>query len=462
MALYDIVAANRQATATGTALGQAMFSNSLRMQELQSQQALLRLQQQQAAQKLAFDLQAHNLAVQERADMTKAMAQVQAESMPFIPAPHGSEDMRLMIGPDGAPMGEPGKIPNPAYKPLDQSLLQNVLPVIAKYRPQEADNFIANTAMLPYRMAEAKRMEALAKQANDEAGPGTIQRVTGDYPNAPTVNVYVPPRGKGSNQLVGEANPEIVTQGGRQFIRNKDGTLKPLAQDANARMTAHALNAQAEKAPDLSIPNPDAPGLRMIDPARFDDFAKRAGITTKTKGELEEREMKAEDVFALGQRLLPLIDEDTTGVKGGLKKWAQDVGVTLLVPSLDDPKVTQASAAATQFSAMLVKALRSDASIDRREVERLQTASKMVGAVTKQAAMTKLSSFVEQARDLAVRSNQRRGLPPPDWTMNKRQLAARIDLPEGDPLHISKEQAHDLYNHSADSMLDQIHRELGQ
>ena len=48
--LYDIVAANRQAVQSGTALGAQMFNNSLRMQQLQSQEAMRRLQEQQLAQ----------------------------------------------------------------------------------------------------------------------------------------------------------------------------------------------------------------------------------------------------------------------------------------------------------------------------------------------------------------------------------------------------------------------------
>src|SRR4051812_15508292 len=114
---YDIVAANSRATQVGAALGQAMFNNSLRMQQLQSEQAMQRLQQQHLAQQMAFALEAHDTAVQERADMTKAMARVQLETQPFLPAPTGSNEMGQMIGPDGASMGEAGKVPNFAYTP---------------------------------------------------------------------------------------------------------------------------------------------------------------------------------------------------------------------------------------------------------------------------------------------------------------------------------------------------------
>lgn len=155
MALYDVVAANRQAVQSGTALGAQMFNNDLRMQQLRSEQALQRIQMQQAAQKMAFDLEAHNMMVQQQADMTKAMAQVQLESQPTVQLP-----VMGPASPEGGDMGTTA-VPNPHYVPLDQSLMRNVLPVIAKYRPQEADNFVANVAMLPYRQAETAKIQAL-------------------------------------------------------------------------------------------------------------------------------------------------------------------------------------------------------------------------------------------------------------------------------------------------------------
>jgi len=114
---------------------------------------------------MAFDLQAHNMMIDQQAETSKAMAQVQLESQPFIAAPSGDRDMGQMIGPDGQPMGQPGMIPNPHYTPLDQSLIKNVAPIIAKYQPKELDNFITSAVSIPYRLAEAKRQEAMV--AND-------------------------------------------------------------------------------------------------------------------------------------------------------------------------------------------------------------------------------------------------------------------------------------------------------
>lgn len=173
MALYDITAANRQAVQSGLALGAQMFSNDLRMQQFKSDEALRRIQEQQMAQQMAFQLQQHNMMVDQQAEMTKAMAQVQLESQPTVQMP--------VVGPatpEGGDMGTTA-VPNPNYVPLDQSLMRNVLPVIAKYRPQEADNFVANVAMLPYRQAEAERQRALAAKdfAAAQAGPKPLSTI---------------------------------------------------------------------------------------------------------------------------------------------------------------------------------------------------------------------------------------------------------------------------------------------
>ncbi len=148
----DILGYLDRASRTGFAAGAAMGANSLRYQQLQSEAAYRRLQEQQLAQAMALQMEQHDLAVQERADMTKAMARVQMQSARMLPAPAD--------GPPEAGASQPTAfLPNPEYMPLDQALMQNVLPVVGKYRPQEVDNFVSNVAMLPYRQALAQKAQ---------------------------------------------------------------------------------------------------------------------------------------------------------------------------------------------------------------------------------------------------------------------------------------------------------------
>jgi hypothetical protein len=279
----------------GLAAGAQRADRALRMQQLQSQAALQRMQEERLAKDLAMRMAEYDVSVQERADMAKAMARVDLQSQPELQVP--AEGPAEMGG-----QAPTAFLPNPAHVPLDQSLLQNLLPVVAKYRPGEVDNFVSNIAMLPYRQAQAQRW--------NQAGPGEIHTVEG--PDGQKLNVLVPPPGKGANKLVGTGAPNIVNQDGRAFSIDAAGVAKPLPPDVGKRMGAAASNALAKEAPHLSIPNPDAPGFRMIDPERWDEYERQSRITPADRSKLEQRIVKLQDTT----RRLQNISEQAENIFG--------------------------------------------------------------------------------------------------------------------------------------------------
>lgn len=165
---YDPLGSMTAGTQSGLQIAHAMLANrdqDLRMQELRSQDALRRMTEQHIAQQMQYATEAHDLAIQERADLAKAMARVQLETAPTIDA--------SLIGPPQAGQGDDlgiGQIKNPNQVPFERSMMNNVLPVIGKYRPQEVPAFVQDMAMYPYRQAEAKRQEALAQKALSDIG----------------------------------------------------------------------------------------------------------------------------------------------------------------------------------------------------------------------------------------------------------------------------------------------------
>lgn len=113
---------------------------------------------------------------------------------------------------------------------------------------------------------------------------------------------------------VGTLKTEIDPTTGRPITIMQTGprTARPLLDTEGAirnRQTAMALHKQAEDARELSIPNPDAPGLRMIDPNRFEEFSARSRFTPGDVSTIEQRIVKREET---ARRFVPLIERAET------------------------------------------------------------------------------------------------------------------------------------------------------
>lgn len=153
MALYDVVQANRQAVQTGTALGQAMFSNSLRMQQLKSEQALQQLQQQQAAEMLSWTIRQHHMAIDQEAKNAKSTADFMARISPTISVPLNDTDAN---DPNSVQ-----QVSNPYYNPnMGAAFIQSFLP--SATNEKEAANIAATGGALMYHQGQMQEQEALA------------------------------------------------------------------------------------------------------------------------------------------------------------------------------------------------------------------------------------------------------------------------------------------------------------
>lgn len=124
------------------------FQSSLQRQRLKSDAALQRLREQQIAQVMALRMQENALAIQERADMAKAVSAAQMAASPTV----------LVPGFDGEGTYE---APNPQPMSQGDAAVQFVLPVIAKYRPQAVPQTLQGIALMESRAAGT---ESLIKQ----------------------------------------------------------------------------------------------------------------------------------------------------------------------------------------------------------------------------------------------------------------------------------------------------------
>lgn len=129
---------------TGLGIANSRFEHAARIQELKSQEALRQAQERQIAMHTAMLMEEKNRQIQFGADMQKAIHQTVLETSPVIPAPGA-------VG---------GVLPNPNPLPRDRALLKNVGPVIGQYAPEKFAPFVQDVAMMPYREAAAKYMEA--------------------------------------------------------------------------------------------------------------------------------------------------------------------------------------------------------------------------------------------------------------------------------------------------------------
>lgn len=428
--------------AQGLSLGQQM----LRQQELRSQQALRQLQERQIAQEMALQMQAHDLAIEERAEMAKAMARVQLESMPTLPLPGAAPERPTTEAVSGGPTNlfstnvalrgqsggavhstanTPTALPNPAHVPLPQSLIKNVLPVVGKFRPKEVANFTSDVALMEHRMRLAQQGEM-----------------------TPKAQVILDPV-TGKQRTMFQTGPnswQLATESATERMRER----YTLAEQTKM------LDWVRDKRADLYSKLPkDERGMRFVPDDIADEVAKQAGITTGVRADLETAEISADNLFAVGAKLLPLINERTTGVRGEISRALQRTGLTMLFPGLENPEVSEAETVGRTFTASVIRTLRSDGNINKDEVATLERAANTINWTTEKEAKARLAALVERAVDMSRRAAQRKGTPINPLFLTRDEIRERVGA--GD---LTPQQGVELYTNTAENFLGSVRAEL--
>lgn len=351
---YDVVAANRQATQSGLALGQAMFNNAYRMQQLRSEEATRRLEERFKAAQLSNLLQQQQLAIDERAEMAKATAALQAETLMTMPV-------------QGPPVAGGAELPDVQQQlaPTAEQIVKHYLPVIGKYRPQEADNFLANTMLYDQR----RRSEQFQPRAGAVTTPSgrTVEYFQGG-PNS-AQPVYQP-------GIVNLTDPET---GKSTSVIQTGNSVKQIPQDIEGRQLRVGDVRKLKDLPGGAalLEWDDGKGAFVL-PARNAEAAQKilssaGNITTPVRTMLEKQQAEVGKVFALGKQLAPLLTPENVGVKGMATRAFEGVAAQL-VPGFKIGKATDTVATAKEFQAALIKGLKSDSNIAEPERKTLEVA----------------------------------------------------------------------------------------
>lgn len=149
----------------GTMAGVAVADAALRSQQLQSEAALRRLQEQQLAQNMALQLAQHNLMVQQQADTAKANAAFQTFTSPYVP---GTE--QPFVGPPEANGNTPDVVgtPNPLYTANKGEAFLKAYGPLAK-SPEQAGKLFLDAATINLDQQRGMEQEALSKRNTELA-----------------------------------------------------------------------------------------------------------------------------------------------------------------------------------------------------------------------------------------------------------------------------------------------------
>lgn len=432
------------------------LQGSLRMQELKSQAAIRRIHEENAAKALSLKIQENDLAIQERADMAKAVATAQLASSPTINVP--------MLGQEGigdmAPPLMPIDNPNPMTR--ESAAMQFVLPVVAKYRPDKVPDFLEGVALAEYR-----------KKVESEFTP-TGGMVDVPNPEGGTRRVPFVKTSRGAAQLVVEPTIENLTnpQTGQTtpVLRTGPSSARALPQDIGARQKAQFDRQQKAKMVDwvkdkrsdlLHLLVRDENGELTVPDDIVAQVAKSAGLQTSTQAMLEQQQIGADNVFAVGKRLLPLLNDSTVGPTGW---WKREI--VAKVPFIDKvfgtEGVTDAVAAESvgrQFMAQIFKTLRSDSNINKDEVNRLESAAPDSGRfLTKPSTeKVKLYEFLVNAGALSRGNALKTGKPITPAFLTHAEILARVQSGE-----ITGDAGIQMWENSATSLIEQLKAELGR
>jgi hypothetical protein len=217
--------------------------------------------------------------------------------------------------------------------------------------------------------AETRRINALADAADDEPEVGEIE-----LPDGTKVQYIKPP--KGSTKFI--HNPEAVS-----------------VTDPNTGKPITVLKTGPNSAKEVST-----------------------GLTTATKTKLEQQGIEGDRAVRAARRLAPLINENTTGIRGAFSRAVQEAGLAQLAPWLKIGEATEAASVSREFQAALVRELRSDSNIAEKEVGRILSGLPDVTdwSQSAQQAKVKLASKLEGVGQTSRANAPKLGNPiTPRW-----------------------------------------------
>ncbi len=251
----------------------------------------------------------------------------------------------------------------------------------------------------------------------------------------------------------------MVRTGPNSWSKVAENALDRQQQIITERQQDKLVDWVREKGPQymhLLQRDPATGRLTVPDDVR-DQVAKVAGLTTATKAGLEQTEIGSENLVDIGRKLLPLINDDTVGVKGELTRAANRFGLTMIMPSLDNPDVAEADSMGRQFTSRVIRTLRSDSNINEREVRSLETAADAIHWTTPRDAKRRVSVFLRDAADVARRAAAKQGKPAAPVfqsydDIRKEVVAGRLTPAEGA----------ERYTNTADSLADLARKQSEQ
>lgn len=399
---YNVVAANRQAVQSGLALGRAMFDNAMRMQQFQSEAAMRRLQEQQLAQQIELATRKYEQQVQDRANAAKAAAAYELYSQPTI-----TENVELAGPPEpgGQPLGTaPVRMPNPAY--IEDAGLRYIK--AAGPYASDPEKLLLDAATVRVKQMQEKQEAPFKPSIVPVPIPGSSESALFGY-TSPKSGQYV------AGDLQFETDPAT----GQRFYRDSPvGRVKQDVQGAQAaRQAAAAQQRMAESAPDLSVPNPQAPGLRTIPERNFEKFAQRESITPGTRSKIEQQQLEVSNVFRAGKELSRLLTPENVGLRGNVSRLWDGIA-SQINPDHKIGTATDASTVAAQFRAGVIRGMRSDSNIAEHERQTLEDAMPQVNNFLKGPAQAKstLARILKQWGEKSRENAQTLGKPVfPQW-----------------------------------------------
>lgn len=389
-------------------------------------QAVRRVQEQAAVQQMQFLMEQRNLEIQERADMAKAVQSAQMATMPTVMVP----------GPNGEGSFE---VPNPQPLSQEEAAFRFVLPTVAKYRPDKVPNVIESIATAKYRNFNPRGEQVTLP------GGGTVQGIrTSPNQFTPVIDPTV--------QTLQRPDGSTV-----DVIRSGTSGVRPIPQDIGARQQKTMMAKWAlENAPELMVIDPDT-GFASLPPENFNEAARRSGIPSAVKTQMNEQMVNAAAAFDVGRKLMPLLTPQNVGVPGAFQRTIVDKGLAQVFPQMRIGTSTEMLSVASNFRAGLVRALRSDGNINKDEreqiIEGLPTPDQMMSSV--QDSKVKLATQIELA---AIKSRSAAN------TLGKPITPFYLNLPEIEQMvgsgSVTPEEGAQLWNSSAWNFIDTIRADV--
>lgn len=424
----------------GAGLAGDVMDRNARLQEARSRDALRRVQEQAAVQQLQLTMEQNNLAIQERADMAKAVSAARAATQETIQVP----------GLDGEGTFE---IPNPSPLSQEEAAFRHVLPVVAQYRPDRVPNVIESIAMAKYRqghtptsrsvtMPDGRTIQGVMTSPNQftPVVDPTIEQVTD-----PTTGAVRPILRTG---LTGAKSlPADVAQRQQEAFRRTQMADQLSFIQKNAPKVYADLFASAPIDPETAMP--------QVTPEAIAAAAKNAGFQGGTQSQMEGQDIGAENVIEVGRRFLPLINSKTVGPTGWWKREvvAKVPGVDVIFGTEGVSDAVAAETVGKQFLGHIFKTLRSDSNINQAEYTQIvQAAPDPTRFLTKpEGEKRKLYEFLVNAATVSRNNAIRRGRQITPMFLTRSEILGQIQSGQ-----ITEDQGIQIWNNSATALMQDL------